>query len=269
MADNIVQYGSYEVDEAVKEQESWDAGLGEFGKITVGKNTLRVLPPSPGRKSPFRVVFTHYINFDKDKSVSFACPRLEAKKPCPVCIKADQLQASGNPADYERAKEFFPSRRVYMNAVNRTHESVGPQVYGIGKTIHEALIALRKDEDAGGDFTHPENGFDVIIERKGKGKNDTEYKVFPSRHTTKLGNLEWIAVQKNLDVYGRIMTPDEIRDFVRKAKEAASGHGSSEPRRQVKDTNSSPAPKEEKKQTVEQDIEDAQVVDGGQTDAPF
>lgn len=208
---NLVKYGSYELEEADREeQENQNTGA-EFMKLEVGRNVVRILPPPLGKKSPFRVVWTHYFTPPgAQTSISFACPAREAQKPCPMCDTADRLKASGNPADHERAKAFFARRRVYANVINRGNPETGVQILGFGKSIHDDLIALRKNPDWGGDFTHPETGFDIVIERKGTTKNDTEYKVYPKKQSP-LGNLEWLENQPDLDKLSKVLTPDQIR----------------------------------------------------------
>lgn len=207
---NIVQYGSYEPEAAQAEQEALDRTGQAFMKFKVGKNYVRILPPPLGKKSPFRVVWQHG-NEVGGEFRSVPCPRYEAKLDCPACRRADQLKASSNPADQERAKELFAKRRIYCNVINREEPDAGPIVMAFGKQIHEALVALRTDPDAGGDYTHPETGFDIIIERKGTGKNDTEYKVFAARKATPLGNMNWIAEQGDLEQFGKILSPEDMR----------------------------------------------------------
>jgi len=209
---NIQRWGSYEMDAAQQEgEELASAGGNNFFKFEVGKNVIRFLPPPVGKKSPFRVVWQHSWNVN-GQFRSVTCPRYEAKQPCPVCAKADQLKGSANPADQERARDYFAKRRIFANVIDRQHPEEGPKVAAFGKTIHEALVALRTDPDAGGDFTHPETGFDIVIERKGTGKNDTEYKVLAARKATPLGDVNWIDQQANLDQFAKVLTPDEMRE---------------------------------------------------------
>lgn len=209
---NIVKWGSYDAEAAQAEADDLaKSGGSKFFKFKVGKNLLRILPPPVGKKSPFRVVWQHSWNVNGEFR-SVTCPRYEAKEPCPACTKADQLRGSTNPADQERAKDFFARRRIFANAIDREHPEEGPQVVAFGKTVHEALVALRTDPDAGGDYTHPESGFDIVIERKGTGKNDTEYKVLAARKSTPLGDLTWIDQQANLEQFAKVMTPDEMRE---------------------------------------------------------
>lgn len=209
---NLMKWGSYDLEAAEKESASMEGGGNtEFFKLKVGKNVVRFLPPKLGMRSPFRVVWTHYIRKpDQKDPVSFACPMKEANRKCPVCEKADSLKRSGNEADYKRAFELFPKRRVYAHVVDRENPEKGVQVLGFGKTIHEALVKIRKDPDAGGDFTDPEAGFDIIIERTGTGPKDTEYQVMAARKQSKLGDLAWIEAQGDLERFGKVLEHEEL-----------------------------------------------------------
>jgi hypothetical protein len=236
---NIVKYGSYEMEEADKELKQIEQGGGaEFMKLEVGKNVVRVLPPRQGVKSPFRVVWTHYINPPGQSTpVSFACARLEANKPCIVCQTADRLKATGNDADYQKADQMFARRRVYANVIDRKNEDAGPVILAFGKMIHEDLVLIRKSEgayeDMGGDFTNPGKGFDLVIERRGTGKNDTKYKVMPRRQSPLSDDVvqaqEWIDAQHDLERFGKILTIDEQKQ---KLSTASSSSGGGEQRTQ-------------------------------------
>jgi hypothetical protein len=248
----IVKYGSYEMEEAEHEAQDLEKlGSGSFMKLVVGKNQFRVLPPPLGKKSPFVVIWTHFIDAKGGERLAFVCPRLEVKKPCPICTTAERLKSNGNPADFEKAKGMFARRQVHCNVINRSEPERGPVILRFSKGVHEDLVALRKNEDVGGDFTHPEHGFDIIIERKGTGKNDTKYKVYRHKNETPLGNMEWLEMQHDLEKLRVILTPDQMRE---KAAGGKEGDG-------AKTVSAEHAPVS-RRSTVEQDaIEDA-VVEG-------
>jgi len=91
-----------------------------------------------------------------------------------------------------------------------------------GKMIHEALIKLRKNPDWGGDFCHPVKGFDVVIERSGTTKNDTEYEVTPKK-TSPLGDETWLDGMHDLEKQATVLTMEEIRaKFAGKDDKAAA-----------------------------------------------
>jgi hypothetical protein len=209
---NLVQWGSYELEVAEGEQEQLErASAGQFAKFEQGKNRLRFLPPKIGVKTPFVMVHQHFVKLPgMEKPVSFNCPRLHKKGICPVCQKVDALRGSGKAADYALAGEVMAKLRVYGNAVNRKNPELGPQIYAFGKTVHEPLVSLRTDEDAGGDYTHPYDGFDIIVERKGDGKMGTEYSVRAAREKSPLGDMSWIEQQADLSRLAQCPTAEEI-----------------------------------------------------------
>jgi hypothetical protein len=229
---NIVQYGKYEVEAAAEEQEELDKlTSGTFYKLKVGRNVLRFLPPKLGMRSPYVKVHQHFIRLPgMENPVTFNCPRMMAKSPCPACQKVDQLRSTGNPADYAAAGDLLPQFRVYANVIDKKAPEAGPQILAYGKKIHEALVQLRRDEDAGGDYTDPIEGFDIVITRTGTGKNDTSYQVAPARHSTKLEDMEWIALQGDISRYGMVQSYDQIVVTLQKAGIGADT-GEPEPRR--------------------------------------
>lgn len=204
-------------------REEVDTGDGDFLKLQTGRNTLRFLPPKKGGNgTPIEKALQHFMKLPgQERALSIVCPRT-IKKPCPVCEKMEELQARGNPADYETAKEYKAKPRFFANVVDRRQPDKGVQVFAFGKTVAEQLYALADNEEAGGDFTDPEaEGFDVIIEKKGQGL-DTEYTVFPARKSTPLGNDEWLDSMHDLRKWA---TPLPREEIMKKLKGAAAKAG--------------------------------------------
>lgn len=224
---NIQKWGEWNADDAEKAREESEAsGQGDFMKLSVGRNVIRILPPKPGKRDPFRVIYKHFIELPGVEKMSFVCPRAEAKKPCPACKKVDELRASGAPADYELAGEILAQRNVYCNVIDRANPEKGVQILRIGKQMHEQLLALRTDEQDGGNYTHPVDGFDIIIERVGTGKKDTRYTLKPARSNSPLADdatvaEEWLESMRDLDALARLPTEEELAKLTRKS--AAAG----------------------------------------------
>lgn len=214
-----LNYGEYDEDTAAQEKEELDASGGaEFMKLKVGRNIIRVLPPPVGQRKPYRTVHQHFIEIGP-VSQSVICARLEAKKPCAVCQKVDELRKSQAKIDQDMASSLFARRRVFANVIDRAEPEKGPKVLAFGKTIHEQLVALRSDEISGADYVHPLKGYDVVIERTGTGKNDTKYKVTLARKESALGATEalmqeWIDTQRNLDTYAKLPGIEEVRKLL-------------------------------------------------------
>ncbi len=214
----VLKYEDYDVDVAQGELDESEQGGANFMKIKAGRNILRILPPPPGQRSPFRVTYQHYLNMP-GKTQSVICARLEAKQPCRVCQKVDELRASQSKADQDAASDLFARRRVFANVIDRNDEEHGPKIYAFGKTVHEQLLALRTDTRGGGNYAHPIEGFDIIIERKGTGKNDTEYTVRGDRNLSPLGPAddvmqEWIDTQHNLNLLAKLPEETKVAGFL-------------------------------------------------------
>jgi hypothetical protein len=251
MSGNIVKYSGYAMEATDEEEEKLNetGGNGFMKMDKEGIYTVRFLPPPMGRQSPFVMVHQHFIDKDDGSKAVFACPRM-MKKPaefCPVCDRADKMKASGDPADFEAAKKFFPSFRVFANVINRDDEERGVLVLGFGKMIHKDLIALRRDTKEGGDFTNPEeDGFDILITRKGLTMKNTKYTLRPARNSTPLGDMSLIEAQPDLSRYLNVPTSEEIYEMLgwRQEVRATSGRApapqkSARPRRATDDMDQS------------------------------
>lgn len=212
-----LKFGNYTAEDAAQEKVESDAAGGgaEFMKLVAGRNVVRVLPPPPGQRSVFKVVYQHFVTIG-GQSKSVLCARIEAQQHCDVCAKIAELRSSPNATDQELAKDFGARRRVFVNVIDRKEEAKGPKVMGIGKQVHEQMLALRTDEDAGGDWSHPVDGFDLIITRTGTGKNDTKYDVKAARNLTPLADSddqmqEWIDTQEDLGKFAKLGDNTETR----------------------------------------------------------
>lgn len=204
----LVKYAELSLDDLDQAERQMSAGSSTFLKLAEGRTVLRILPARLGEKAML-VSFNHYINVPGQNAITSNCSQRMANKPCPICQQAAKLEASPSRLDNERAKEFFPRLRVYANVIDRAHPESGPQVFAFGKSIYEPLAAFRKE--AGVDFTHPVEGFDIIVVRKGMSANNTKYKVIVNpKGATPLGNDEWIDQQKDLRRYTKIPTFDEV-----------------------------------------------------------
>ena len=213
----IQKWGTYTAEAAQEEREALqDEGGADFMKLSVGRNIVRILPPARGRSSPFRVTYQHYVE-TPDGKWAFTCPRLENDRRCLLCELAMSLQRSGKPRDRDQGYQIKAKRRVYTNAINRADPDKGPVVLAFGKTIHDDLVNLREDEVTGGDYTHPVGGIDVIIDRVGSGKNDTEYTVNLSRQTSPLHPDatvmdSWAGMLHDLDSFAKVPSDDEMNE---------------------------------------------------------
>lgn len=201
--------GWTEEDAAANDSEVGEGGKTPFWSPKVGRNLVRMLP-GLGTNKPMIVSHQHYIELPGRPKVVFACPKALEKKPCPACTKSEQLMASKNQADRETAFGLKPRLRVYANIVDRGDVAKGPQVWGFGRTVYDQLRSLRADPDVGDFFRIDASGFDIVVERKGTGKNDTEYHVRPSAKNLALGDASVLEVQSDLQRFRSVMEYDAI-----------------------------------------------------------
>lgn len=172
-------------DEQVKNDEAKMAKGPGFGwKAKEGRNVIRFLPALAEWPSPFVIVVEHFINLPGNILVNFACPKALAGKFCPVCPRVSKLYESGSDRDKKLASKMRAKKQVYSHIIDRLSEKEEPDIelFKFGPQIWDFLKKIRKDPDFG-DFTHPIDGFDIIINREGSDIQ-TNYNVYPGKSNT-------------------------------------------------------------------------------------
>lgn len=217
---NLAKYGSYDASAAEEEfKDSTSSSGGKFYKCREGKNRLRFLPPSVGMRTPFVKVWQHFFTpVGAKKGIGFLCPRnMKAGYDCPACKKMDEWLVSRDPRDRERADGMRAKPRWFALVIDRDNEEKGIQVFGFGKSILKGLSDLRRDEDYGGDFTHPVEGMDIYIKRTGEGI-DTRYTVHPGGKTTPLGNDHWLETMPDVRDNAVVLNEEDLEAKLRGEK---------------------------------------------------
>ena len=182
---NLQKHGTFDIDAALADQQEASKGNADYFKFKAGQNVIRFLPPIVGQSSPFAVLYQHWVTLPDGSRTSLNCSRMMAKQRCPACEEMDRLARSGNDVDFKASNDWKPKLRIKANIIDRDNEEVGVQVVEFGKSILDQLVAIRKDARAGGDFTDIEDGFDIIVTKRGEGVK-TEYAVLASRESTAL-----------------------------------------------------------------------------------
>ena len=210
---NLSKWDSFDTNWASQQLAQLDTkGEGSsasFLKLKAGRNVVRVVP----RDTPEETFFSyrqHYLKTN-DKALSFKCPGMNV---CPACQFANKLRRSGNPADFEAAKEFFAKDRILINVIDRSEPEKGVQVLGIGKGLYKELLELQTDPDTGVNFIHPVRGYDVIITREGVGKFDTKYKAKVMPKPSSIGEMEWLDQTHDLTKFAKEVPLEEINAAV-------------------------------------------------------
>ena len=210
---NLVKHGTWDIESAVADLSLASKGNADFFKFKAGQNVLRFLPPVAGQSSPLAVTYQHWVVLPDGTKSPMNCARMMAKQRCAACERADELMRSGNEADFKLANEIKAKLQVLANIIDRDDEAKGVQIVRFGKSILDQLVAIRKDARSGGDFTDVEDGFDIIVTKKGEGVK-TEYACLPSRESTALhddaGQGEtWLDNQYDLDKYRKVPSYEE------------------------------------------------------------
>jgi hypothetical protein len=215
MGTEIVKYGRWTPESmAAESADLAKSSSGDFWKPADGRNLVRFLPPRPGKDTPFVRVWQHfYTKPGEQKGTSVVCPRQMKKLPCPICEFIDALRKTGVAADRDVAGKMAAKLRVFACIIDRANIEAGPQKFAFGKTVYDPLLALARDEETGGDFTLPDTGYDIVIEKSGS-MMDTKYSVRPARHQSPLGDLGWIDIQPDLDQYALVRSASEIREML-------------------------------------------------------
>ena len=215
---NIVQYKAFDLDTLNDiDRQVKDISSSNYLELAQGDTIVRVLP-AVGRESPFRVTAMHYIEAlpGSDKRIIFACPRVESRSPCIACQKCEELSRTGNPLDRDRAGKMQAKLTVYCNVIDRADPTASVKVWRFGNMIWKQLKQIRSNVRSGGDFTDPTaNGFDLIVNKEGEGKEGTKYTVTADRQSSPLSPDEGLvneilASAIDLDSMVNAAPPEEL-----------------------------------------------------------
>ena len=172
-----------------------------------GEYVYRFMPPVKGSGGKFvYVAWMHYVFNPADPAIvanpdtkdvkgnPVICPQKQRGAACVVCGVVAKLyrgdEGSRKIAKRLSAREHFFASAVRMD--DQTEMKRGPRVYELPTTVYEALVGYLKSKMAGGDFTHPETGTDVVITRVGTGQFDTKYTVSLARRDTPIADKAWL-----------------------------------------------------------------------------
>ena len=210
---NLQKWAPYTMDAADKISDDLKSGA-SFWKPEAGKkNVCRMLPALPGERYPYIVVWEHFVELPElGSKVRLACARVMAKQPCLGCAAAEKLSKTGNPIDRKAAEDMSARKRLYSSVVDRMEPDRGVLLWAFGVMIHGELKTLLQHK---GDFTDPtEKGYDLIVDRKGSGRFDTEYKVIDGDRCA-LGDMSWLDQRHDLTRFSRVLTIDQQKAALR------------------------------------------------------
>lgn len=174
-------------------------------RLSDGRSRIRILP---SWRQNGDALFWHDFgqHFIKDASgevkAVYICVNSTFGKPCPICdvVKA-AINSSGNDKEVEMLSQSRGGSRVLVNALHIDGPNpTTPEVFELPPTVFESFIGLVKTyQDEGVNILDLATGFDIVVERTGKGLN-TKYTVQPVPKSTAV-SAEVMTKIQDLDKY--------------------------------------------------------------------
>ncbi len=198
-----------------------------------GRSELRFLPPWSAAGDIGYEARWHWNIGPDHKAVP--CPHA-LEQECVLCDYVRELRNKKNPA----AQEMYARKRIYYNLIVRSQEDKGVQVYASGIRVYENILSYLYD-DEWGDITDIVTGRDMILERVGQGKEDTQYtlkpKANPSPLHTEQGVVDkWLEAIYDLNTIIAYPEQEDLLKLVGALKEHGTGVATVEQRQLAKPT---------------------------------
>lgn len=176
MADNLKE-------RLAKRRKKLAERSGNTGVIFIKEGTTRIRILPVGDEVDWALEMTHFYLGQKIKGIFSAASLGED---CPVMEKYTELK-EGNDDDKDLAKSFTPRTKYLVPAIvydddrgKKIDAERSGMLVMLTPTIYGEIIDMFLDPDLG-DFTDPDDGYDLKIKRTGTGKTDTEYTVSAMR----------------------------------------------------------------------------------------
>lgn len=165
-----------------------------------GENIIRILPPWNERRKVFKVLALHWFG-TKDNRQGVLCLRKFGKK-CYICEVIHKLLANKVLSE-ESIKTYYPKKRAFCNGIDMNNPDEGVKVMALpAEKVAAVLVGFARNPEYG-DFTHPEKGYNIHIEKVKSGVFP-DYKVFPARKSSPIANKEWLEQLFNLDDFENV-----------------------------------------------------------------
>lgn len=140
--------------------------------VNDGDNVVRILPPTWDDAEHYgHDIYVHY-EIGPDKGTYLCLNKMKGEK-CPICEERKRAQNEG---DEDYAKKLEPKKRVLVYVIDRNKEKEGIKVWAMPWTLDRDIVKVSVDKRTGEvlPIDHPDDGYDVMFERTGKGPR-TEY----------------------------------------------------------------------------------------------
>lgn len=211
---SISDYQDLDLTQIETEMQVHSSASSNYLTLESGKKiAVRFLPGRADQKG-IRTWYEHYFTNDKGEVAKCVCPaqnESDRRDKCAVCEReALMVSRAKTKLDQDAAYEFKAKARYHSNVISRQEPDKGVQIYVFPQGVMKSIIAIAKDEAAGGKFWDPVHGFDLIIERTGEQKK-TKYSVLAARNTTPLSKdenqaAEWMDSRVDLSLLKQIPT---------------------------------------------------------------
>lgn len=183
-----------------------------FFQFKEGRNLIRILPPWEGAEDISRPMGKHW-NLGPEGKDSVFCPRHCCDgAPCPICEEIDRRwKAKPDDATKDYLRSIGASQRYYVNLLDLNDLDKGVQIGELPKTVLEEIWTLMVDADTGlGDITSWDAGYDLIVEKTGKGLL-TRYNVKPKRTPSAISRELYAPKLFNLDNFVKTMSYTDLK----------------------------------------------------------
>jgi hypothetical protein len=185
-----------------------------------GRNILRILPPWEGSEDITRIFGKHW-GLGSEGKINVFCPKQCFGEPCPIC---EQLSILWKRNPSEEQKEWLrrvgAAPRYYANVVDMNNPDEGPQIAELPKTVMEEIWNIMLDDEVGlGDISNPDKGYDLIIDKTGKGLS-TRYTIRAKRTPSAI-DKSYVDQVVNLDTFVKTESYENLR-LIWEGKEPAA-----------------------------------------------
>ena len=159
-------------------------------KVNDGDNTLRLLPPTWDNPTHYGLdAYIHYgIGPDRQ---SYLCLHKMKDEACPICEERARAVRDGDEA---YAKELNATKRVLVYMIDRDAEKEGVQAWAMPNTLDRDIVKVSVDKRSGEvlPLDHPEEGYDVMFEKKGAQMRTEYLGVQLARRASDIGDDKWL-----------------------------------------------------------------------------
>ena len=192
----MVSYGHTDPAEAQKYQDRLMKG--DWWKPRDGRNHLRIMPPWAADVKKFWYEWFLHWQVGARNAVT-PCLLKHGGDRCAVC------EENARAPDSELAKTMKRENRAWINIVDLENTHNGVQYCGVGVTFMRGILSWENNPDYG-DITHPEQGFDLWVE---KFTSSPWYTVQAAREPTPLADMTWLEELKDLSQIFSLYTYDQ------------------------------------------------------------